>query len=72
MREFALGVRDRRVGQKLMDATDRPHPFRRFKDLAYEMGVTDDWHRFRDEQLRAVAAEWCKENGVEWREGDVP
>ena len=71
MREFALGVRDRRVGNKLMDATDRSHPFRRFKDLARELGVIDEWHKFQNEQLRAVAVEWCKENEVEWREGDV-
>lgn len=69
MREFALGLKDRRVGNKLMDATDRPHPFRRFKDLAHELGVIDGWHQFRGEQLRTVALEWCKENEVEWREG---
>jgi hypothetical protein len=69
MREYALGVQDRRVGNKLMDATDRPHPFRRFKDLAHELGMIDGWHKFRDEQLRTVALEWCKENEVEWREG---
>ncbi len=55
-----------------MDATDRPHPFRRFKDMAHELGVVDQWHQFRDAQLRTVALEWCQEKGVEWREGDVP
>ena len=68
MREFALGVRDRRIGNKIMDATDRPHPFRRFKELARELGVIDQWHQFRDAELRTVALEWCEENGVEWRE----
>ncbi|HEY3439136.1 MAG TPA: UPF0158 family protein [Paludibaculum sp.] len=71
MREYALGVKDRRVGNKLMDATDRPHPFRRFKDVAQELGEIDGWHQFRDQQLRAVALDWCEENEVEWREGDV-
>jgi len=71
MREYALGVKDRRVGNKLMDATDRPHPFQRFKDVARELGAIDGWHQFRDSQLRAVALDWCKENEVDWREGDV-
>lgn len=71
MREFALGLRDRRVGNKLMDATDRPHPFRRFKDVAAELGAIEGWHQFRDERLRAVAVEWCRENEVEWREAEA-
>lgn len=65
MREFALGLPDGRAGNQLIDATNRSHPYRRFKDMARELGVIDDWQKFRDAQLRDVAIEWCVENDVE-------
>lgn len=42
--------------------------FRRFKDAIRRHGVEDGWYRFRDEEYKEIAREWCKENSITWRE----
>ena len=39
--------------------------FRRFKDKLYEIGMTNDWYKYRDQQYKEIALEWCKENNIE-------
>jgi hypothetical protein len=43
---FAESVADERVSNKLFDALDRPKPFRRFKDMLFEVGLRDEWFEF--------------------------
>jgi hypothetical protein len=37
--------------------------YRRFSNLLDSLGLTDEWHRFRDEQTVAALRAWCEENG---------
>lgn len=43
--------------------------FRRFKDVADEVGVLPDWFAFRRSVLEACAIQWCEENGVAFDRG---
>jgi len=40
--------------------------FRRFKDTANELGILEDWYKYRDEAIKELAIEWCKENNLEF------
>ena len=40
--------------------------FRRFKDAVHHYGIADDWHKYRDDALKQIAIEWCRENNVEF------
>jgi hypothetical protein len=38
--------------------------FRRFKDMLRSLDLFDDWHRFRSEKLKTIAADWCQANEI--------
>ena len=42
----------------------RSGAYGRFNRLVDDRGLRERWHRFRDEQTRAVLAAWCEENGL--------
>lgn len=61
MEDFALRQDDERVRERLLDALDRPRPFRRFKDALYEFpAVQEAWYRFEEERLREAVREWIR------------
>jgi hypothetical protein len=37
----------------------------RFSNLIGSMGLTDQWHRFRDEQTETALRSWCEDNGLD-------
>ena len=42
--------------------------FRRFKDMAEEIGLLDDWYEFRDNCYRDSAERWCTDHNIVWEE----
>lgn len=41
--------------------------FRRFKDYCVEMNLIQEWYKYRDEQYKEIAIEWCKQNELEYK-----
>ncbi len=33
-----------------------------------ELGLEDDWYRFRDEAYKEIAIAWCDDNGIIFEE----
>ncbi len=65
MEDFASAQQDR-VRERLLDALDRPRPFRRFKDALHEFPqVRDAWYRYEEEKLRAHVREWVTYRGLD-------
>lgn len=65
MERFARD-QDGRVRERLLDALDRPRPFRRFRDTLAELGgVRDAWHRYEEERLREEAEAWLRSAGID-------
>lgn len=52
--------------ERLVNAIKGSGAFRRFKDMAEEIGLIDDWYEFRDNCYRERAEEWCESHGIEW------
>ncbi len=52
--------------ERLVNAIKGSGAFRRFKDMAEEIGLIDDWYEFRDNCYRERAKEWCESHGIEW------
>jgi hypothetical protein len=66
MERFALDQADDRARERLMDALDRPRPFRRFRDTLAELGpVRDAWHRYEEDRLREEAEAWLRASGID-------
>ena len=64
MERFADAVEDDRVREHLLDALDRPKPFRRFRDALPDT-VRDAWYRYEEEQLRESAVDWLRALEIE-------
>ena len=64
MNEFSASVEKIAVRNDLLDAIHGPGAFRSFKSAIRRHRIEQDWHDFRDQALRDIAAEWCKENDI--------
>ena len=71
MSGFVEGLEPGVAREVLESAIHGKGAFGRFKDGAARYGLLDRWYAYRDGCLREIAAEWCKEHGVEW-EDDRP
>lgn len=61
MERFALGVENDTARERLLDALDRPRPFRRFKyALSDYPEIRDAWFRYEDERLKEAARSWVE------------
>ena len=67
MSDFSQSVQSARVRDELQHAIHGSGAFRHFKSTIRRHGVEKDWFAFRDNALREIAIEWCKENDIAWR-----
>lgn len=61
MEDFA----DEHDSAELFEAIDGRGAFRRFKSAIRRLGLLEEWYRFREEQYKRLALEWCEECGIE-------
>ncbi len=64
MEGFILQLEDEEKERLLEDALRGRGAFRRFKGIAHDLGVIDDWYDYRKECYRAVAVHWCDTHGI--------
>lgn len=66
MEDFALRQDDERVRERLLDALDRPRPFRRFRDALHEFPVVQDaWYKFEGDRQREAVREWIRSREID-------
>ena len=53
---------------RLINAIKGRGAFRRFKEIAEDIGVIKDWYEFRDNCYRSRAEDWCRDHNLEWEE----
>ena len=70
MERFCALLDNEEQSEELQYALRGRGAFRRFKDKVQQLGVREDWFRFRDGELLEFAAEWLQDNGIELR-GEV-
>jgi Uncharacterised protein family (UPF0158) len=63
---FCLSIEDPKTCDTFCDLIKGSGAFRRFKDALYHYGIEDDWQRYRDNALKEIAVEWCREHNVEF------
>lgn len=68
MEDFCLSLDDTRLRDTLYGLIKGSGAFRRFKNAVHRYGIADDWHKYRDDALKQIAIEWCRENNVEFSE----
>ena len=65
MERFCYSLDDKERSDDLLDAIRGRGAFRMFKDRIHQLGIQDDWYRFRDEALKELATDWAEENSIE-------
>ena len=68
MDQFARSLDDDEMSGRLLSAIRGAGAFRRFKEEIRRCRVEDAWFAYRSGALRQIAAEWCEENGIRYRE----
>ena len=65
MEEFIWTLKNEN-SNKLENAIRRKGAFRRFKDMVYRMGISQQWYDFQAEYYRKLAIEWCEDHNLEY------
>jgi hypothetical protein len=68
LKRFCLAVENDQAKNILLIAIKGTGAFRRFKEMIRELGMEDDWYRFRDEAYKEIAIDWCKANSIIFEE----
>ena len=66
MERFCVTLDNQEIGDILYDIISGSGAFRRFKDVIYRYEIEDEWHSYRDNALKEIAIEWCRENNIEF------
>lgn len=48
------------IKERLLRAINGRGAFRRFKDEIFELGIRDDWFKYRKKQFKVIAINWSK------------
>ena len=66
MENFCLSIDDSEMCEVFGRLIKGRGAFQRFKDAINEYDIADDWYKYRNNALKEIAIEWCKENGIEF------
>jgi len=68
MERFCLSLDDPEISDVLYGSIKGSGAFRRFKDAIHKYDIADEWYSYRNDALKEIAIEWCRENGIEFDE----
>ncbi len=66
MERFCISLDNQEISDVLYDLIKGSGAFRRFKDAIYRYEIEDEWHSYRDNAIKEIAIEWCRENNIEF------
>jgi hypothetical protein len=71
MEDFCYSLENPRLRDDMTSRIRGSGAFRCFKDGIHYHGIQEDWYRFRQQALEAIAIEWLESNGIAYtREAD--
>lgn len=70
MEEFIWTLKNEK-SNKMENAIQGRGIFWRFKDMIYQIGISQQWYGFQAEYYRKLAIEWCKEHNLEYIERET-
>lgn len=64
MEEFCYSLENSRLRDEMSSRIRGSGAFRCFKDGIHYHGIQEDWYRFRQQALEAIAIEWLEDNDI--------
>ena len=68
MTDFIEIIENEKIKEKLKNIIQGKGAFRRFKDYCFQVNIIQDWYRFKEKKYKEIAIEWCKQNGLKYKE----
>lgn len=68
MEDFCMSIKDEGLRSEMYNSIKGSGAFRRFKNNTHSFNIEDQWYAFREQALKDVAIEWCKENNISFTE----
>lgn len=68
MTDFIEIIENEKIKEKLKNIIQGKGAFRRFKDYCFQLNIIQDWYRFKEKKYKEIAIEWCKQNGLKYKE----
>jgi len=68
MENFCMSLEKKEIGDILYDLISGSGAFRKFKDAVYKYRIEDEWHSYRNNAIKEIAIEWCRQNNIEFDE----
>lgn len=68
MADFIEIIENEKIKEKLQNIIQGKGAFRRFKDYCFQVNIIQDWYRFKEKKYKEIAIEWCKQNGLKYKE----
>lgn len=68
MADFIEIIENEKIKEKLQNIIQGKGSFRRFKDYCFQVNIIQDWYRFKEKKYKEIAIEWCKQNGLKYKE----
>lgn len=72
MERFASQYEDQRTSAELLRSIEGKGAFRRFKNTIDDLGVQNEWYKFRAKEFEAFAAEWLDSEEIPYTREDKP
>ena len=66
MKRFAHRINDVADSREVMDALKGREAYRLFRKAITDLGLTDQWHWYRNQCYREIAIEWCQQHGLDY------
>ncbi|MDF2961936.1 MAG: hypothetical protein K0S39_3671 [Paenibacillus sp.] len=68
MEEFIGTLKNQNIREELYEAIQGRGVFRRFRDRIVEHAVDKQWYKYKENRIRDLVIDWCKEQGIEIQE----
>lgn len=66
MQDFIYNIDDEKTRLELYNVTRGKGAFTRFRAITDNYNITDDWYKYRDDEYKRIAEEWCINNKIEY------
>ena len=66
MENFCVSLEKQEIGDILYDLISGSGAFRRFKDAIHKYDIADEWYSYRNNAIKEIAIECCRENNIEF------
>ena len=71
MEEFIDNIEDDKHREMLFRLIQGKGAFRRFKDYCIDYGFINDWYKLREDKLKEIAINWCKDHDFEYLDDTI-